>query len=45
MFRGSLGASRRDKRRTVGDHSRGIGRDGDDDEGDSGGAEGVGGGD
>ena len=45
MFRGSLGASRRDEQRTVRDRSHGIGRIGDDDEGDGGGAEGVGGGD
>ena len=45
MFRGGLGASRRDKQRAVGGRSRGIGRYGSDDEGDGGGAEGFSGGD
>ena len=45
MHRGGLGTRRRGEQRAVGGRGHGIGRIGDDDEGDGGGAEGVGGGD
>ena len=43
MHRGSLGTRRRGKQRAVGGCGHRIGRNGDDDEGDGGGAEGFGG--
>ena len=43
MHRGGLGTRRRGERRAVGGRSCRIGRNGDNDEGDGGGAEGFGG--